>query len=286
MVERFEFPVLPVEFPSYNPHLPEGVLPQDVNVQMERILASDLFQHSERLKKLLRYLVTHMLWGKTDEIKEYRIATEVFGRKESFEPEIDPIVRVQAHRLRTKLQAYMQRHAISERLIIDLPKGAYIVRVQKTPRKIDNHIRSTYPRLGRFSIGVLPLLDLRLNKIKTDVVTDSLTEELIHSLMGEPDFLVASWTAVVRFKTQDATIQSIAKQLQVNMLLEGSIRQINECAHIRIRVIDTESGFSRRLGTYEREMTDFLADHRELAGTIISDLKALLAHQRQELLAG
>jgi adenylate cyclase len=284
MIVRSKFSVAAVGLHSYNPHLPQGVSPLDVQVHMERMLASDPFLHSERLKKLLRYLVIQILCGKTDQIKEYSIATEVFGRKDSFDPGIDPIVRVEAHRLRAKLQTYTERHSASDRLVLDLPKGAYVLRIREASPKNNPLPWSTHMQ-GRISMGVLPLVDLRTNRVEADIVTDSLTEELIHSLMGEPDLLVAPWTSVAQFKNRGIGIHQIAKQLQVKMLLEGSIRQIKDRAHVRIRIIDTESGFSRRLGTYEREMDHFLADHRELADTVTSDLKFFLVRQNRELSA-
>jgi TolB-like protein len=276
MIEHSAFSLSPIEFPAFNPHLPHGVSPLDVQIHMERLLASDLFLHSERMKDLLRYLVSQMLCGKISHIKEYSIATEVFGRKESFDPEVDPIVRVEAHRLRAKLQAYIERHSKSDRLVFDFPKGAYVIRVREQPRTDKYPLRPAGMDKVRASVGILPLVDLRTNKVETDTLTDSLTEELIHCLMGEPDFLVAPWTSTARFKNWRPSIRQIVKQLQVNSLLEGSLRQINGYAHIRMRIIDAESGFSRRLGTYEREMAHFLVDHRELADTIIADLRSLL----------
>ena len=65
-------------------------------MQLDRILASARFVHSERLSRFLRYTVEQTMAGHAEQLKEYPIGVEVFGRKDSFDPRIDAIVRVQA----------------------------------------------------------------------------------------------------------------------------------------------------------------------------------------------
>ena len=59
------------------------------------------------------------------QLKEYTIATEVFGRRSDYDPRIDSVVRVQAGRLRTKLQEYYTAEGKNDQIVIDLPKGHY-----------------------------------------------------------------------------------------------------------------------------------------------------------------
>src|SRR5579864_2285494 len=73
---------------------------------LEKVLASKSFHKSDFLKQLLRYLVVKVIRSEEHQIKEYSLATEVFGRKESFDSRSDTIVRVQARRLRLKLERY------------------------------------------------------------------------------------------------------------------------------------------------------------------------------------
>jgi hypothetical protein len=60
-------------------------------------------------------------------VKEYQIATEVFGRQADFDPQLDSMVRVQAGRLRTKLAEYYNTEGASDRIVVELPKGSYAV---------------------------------------------------------------------------------------------------------------------------------------------------------------
>lgn len=71
--------------------------------EVERICKSEHFANSKQLQDFLRYLINETLAGRKSQIKAYSIATEVFGRDKNFNPDIDPIVRVEARRLRKKL---------------------------------------------------------------------------------------------------------------------------------------------------------------------------------------
>src|ERR671923_829009 len=72
--------------------------------QLEKILHGRSLQGSENLKAFLRFVVDRAIEGQENQLKEYVIATEVFGRGKGFDSRIDSVVRVQAGRLRTKLQ--------------------------------------------------------------------------------------------------------------------------------------------------------------------------------------
>ena len=81
---------------------------QRVRLQLDRILASAEFAVAERAKSMLRFVVERTLDGHTAEIKESVIALEVLGRNSSFDSKTDPIVRVEAGRLRDRLRAYYE----------------------------------------------------------------------------------------------------------------------------------------------------------------------------------
>src|SRR6185503_5835401 len=93
--------------------------------QLERILQSRALHGSENLKSFLRYVTLKSIDESTDHLKEYTIATEVFGRNDDFSPRSDSVVRVQASRLRHKLQEYYATEGKSDRILIQLPKGHY-----------------------------------------------------------------------------------------------------------------------------------------------------------------
>src|SRR5215510_7133587 len=80
-----------------------------VQAELEKIVASQTFANSERMTRFLRFTVEQTLQGRGDQIKEYLLGLEVFDRNQSYDPRIDPIVRVEAGRLRSKLSEYYEK---------------------------------------------------------------------------------------------------------------------------------------------------------------------------------
>src|SRR5438270_1463550 len=99
--------------------------PQFVRRELERILASAAFAGADRSSRFLRFVVEHSLDGKNVEIKESTIAVGLFDRKPAFDPRTDPIVRAEAARLRTRLDAYYRLEGCSDPVRISVPKGGY-----------------------------------------------------------------------------------------------------------------------------------------------------------------
>jgi hypothetical protein len=107
-------------------HRAEIVAPEGARAALQRILASSTFAGSERLSRFLSLAVEQTLLGQGELLKEYFLGVEVFGRPESYDPRTDPIVRVEARRLRAKLAAYYEGEGAHDALIIDFPKGSYV----------------------------------------------------------------------------------------------------------------------------------------------------------------
>jgi tetratricopeptide (TPR) repeat protein len=97
-----------------------------VSAQLSRLTSSRTFSNAPVLRNLLTYLVTRTLEGDTDQLKEYSLGVEVFGRGTSFDPRLDTIVRVQARRLRAKLAEYYRDEGPQDPVVIELPKGHYL----------------------------------------------------------------------------------------------------------------------------------------------------------------
>jgi hypothetical protein len=98
--------------------------------QTERILASKHFRQAASLARFLRYVVERKLAGAEEELKEYTLGVEVFQRGAEFEPGTDALVRVQAGKLRKKLDGYYAEEGADDRVLIELPKGHYVPRFE------------------------------------------------------------------------------------------------------------------------------------------------------------
>ena len=102
--------------------------PNDERVRhaLGRVLASDDFAASDRARRLLDYIVAETLAGRSDRIKAYTLATDVFERGADFDPQADPVVRLEASRLRRALEHYYLTGGRNEVVRISIPKGSYV----------------------------------------------------------------------------------------------------------------------------------------------------------------
>lgn len=109
-----------------NPVRADQPVPRElVRQHLDRILASELFNRSERLSRFLKFSVEEALSAKTGRVKEQMVGIEVFDRGPRFDARIDPIVRVEARRLRARLKKWYDTEGRDASIIIDLPTGTY-----------------------------------------------------------------------------------------------------------------------------------------------------------------
>jgi hypothetical protein len=101
--------------------------------QVSRISHSRVFEHSQTLQRLLRYLTAKSIEAPGEQIKEYTIGVEALERRPSFDPKEDTIVRVQIHRLREKLLEYYQGEGIQDPIMVTIPKGRYLPSFEVRP---------------------------------------------------------------------------------------------------------------------------------------------------------
>jgi hypothetical protein len=101
--------------------------------QVDRLASSTVLHNSESLCKLLRYLSKQAIDHPGEPVKEYQIATEVFGRPTDFDPQLDSTIRVQVGRLRTKLAEYYTAEGVDDPVVVELPKGSYHLEFRQRP---------------------------------------------------------------------------------------------------------------------------------------------------------
>src|SRR5215472_4882483 len=100
--------------------------PESIRLALEKILASPGFVNADRLSRFLRYTVEETLNGQTDKLKESLLGIDVFGRKPSYDPRVDAVVRTEAVKLRARLREYYESEGREDEVVIDLPKGGYV----------------------------------------------------------------------------------------------------------------------------------------------------------------
>ncbi|MFK8253714.1 tetratricopeptide repeat protein [Ancylobacter terrae] len=112
---------------------PAVVAPEVVREALARVLASEELRSSPQLSTILRFVVEATLDGRSEAIKGYTIAVEAMGRDPSFDPQVDPIVRVEATRLRRSLERYYAGAGAGDEIEIFVPKGSYVPQFRARP---------------------------------------------------------------------------------------------------------------------------------------------------------
>ena len=154
--------------------------------QLERIVASADFNTSARSREFLRYVVEALEAGRELEISQHAIAIQVFGRGGDFDPIADPIVRMQAGRVRRSLEHYYLTEGMNDPLIISLPKGTYVpaVELREVPKLSPSPSGST--RLGSAPAAPWPTLLLTpFHNLTSDPAADSIARGLVLELASE-----------------------------------------------------------------------------------------------------
>jgi adenylate cyclase len=130
-----------------------------VRKELERILSSSSFDASARNRRFLQYIVEETLAGRAGRLKGLTIAIDVFGRDlATFDPEHDPVVRIEAAKLRRRLEHYYLTAGREDPIRIDIPKGTYV----PTFDERDGPLADPYPAppLGEQAALVAPRLSL------------------------------------------------------------------------------------------------------------------------------
>jgi TolB-like protein/Flp pilus assembly protein TadD len=225
--------------------------------QMERILASPGFARAERSRRFLRFVVEQALHGRADELKETLVGVEVFRREPDYNPRTDPVVRIEAARLRARLKEYYETQGVKDPTVIVLPKGAYVPvfrprhLMATTPRRMPVSrllviaaacilclllVRSAwvYWQPSKVSIAVLPFTDLTPEKDQ-QYLCDGIAEEITNALSGLDGVRIPGRTST--FQLRQATARQIGDELHVGAVIEGSVRRQGDHLRVTARLI-------------------------------------------------
>jgi serine/threonine-protein kinase len=245
--------------------------------QLNRILSSKAFRQADRLKRFLRFVVAETISGRGDRLKEFVVGVEVFGKDTSFDPRNDPIVRVQARRLRAQLARYYREEGQEEELVIEMPKGGYAPIFR--PLKSAAPKRSITPTLvSRNTILVLPFADHSPGG-NQKYFCQGLSEEIIHTLAGMEAVRLVAWNQAVDAEGQ-CDIRETANRLNAATIISGSVRLAGVEARITTNLIDTASGCYLWSGSIDRKLENIFAVQEEVARAIAEQLTVELAGVR------
>src|SRR5580698_4955744 len=133
--------------------------------QVDRILASNTLHASDVLRRLLKFLADKTFSGEADDLKEYSVGLDALGKPPTYDPRQDAGVRLQASRLRQKLDGYYRNEGKNDPLIVELPKGRF--KIAWHPRDTDVLPAPDVPPLPVAApprLPVEPMIELRTLK--------------------------------------------------------------------------------------------------------------------------
>jgi len=295
------------------PHQPiaEASLPspEAVREQLQAILASRPFITATRARRFLTYIVEQTLVGQTDAIKELVLGTEVFDRPADFDPKVDTIVRVEAGRLRKRLEEYYADEGAAAGIRIEVPLGGYVpefqLRTQPPASEISGpavhwrrlaaaifavlfiavsawwggwHFRAPAAPVTP-SIAVLPFLNLSADPAN-EYFTDGLAEELTAALSNAGGLRVAARTSAFSFKGKPSDVHEIGARLHVAFVVEGSVRKQGDQLKVMAQLIRTDDGYHVWSGSFERKLSDVFKVQQELAGSLVTTLQLKMTGQQ------
>jgi TolB-like protein/Flp pilus assembly protein TadD len=247
-----------------------------VQQALDRILASATFQQVDRLKRFIGFIVSEALAGRGDQLKEYVIGVQVFGKEVSFDPRTDPIVRVQARRLRTRLARYYREEGQSAEVVIDLPKGGYVP-VFKRAERVPVQRRSVGATLvSQNTVAVLPFAD-HSPAGELDYFSRGLREEVIHNL--------------AKFETlRVLAVDTLESSDRAAVVITGSLRQSGNTVRVTTQLIDGASSYYLWSESVDADLTNPLASQEQVARVIVEKFQRELmqptrAHRPIENLA-
>ena len=209
--------------------LPELAIRQELN----RIVRSKAFRPVDRLQRFLAFVTEEVLAGRGDRLKEYPIGVDVFEKDSSFDPRMDPIVRVQARRLRMRLTTYYLEEGVHDDIIIELPKGGYAPTFRRAESVAPRKPMRSPALIGRNTVAVAPFQNLS-DSPQATLLARGLTQQLLHVLTG-----VGSILLVTHIPQTEALSSSDA---QPALVVTGTIRLARESLRITTTIIDTIRG--------------------------------------------
>jgi adenylate cyclase len=261
-----------------------------IRQQLDRILQSGPFHQSRRRQRFLEYLVNETLAGRGERLKGYNVALEVFDRPESFDPVTDPLVRIEAARLREKLREYYGTDGQGDPIRIDLPKGTYTPQIEfrhedapqiaREKGSPTHEVSSTVP-----SVAVFPFDDLSADQ-NLGYLGDGVAEDIITALSRFPDLVVVARSSSFTYKDKALDVRQVGKELGVGYVVEGSVRKDGDKLRIVAQLIDAKTGEHVWAERFDRSGMDPWALQDEITGMIVSAMtgeKGALkqAHYRQ-----
>ena len=233
--------------------------------QLERILASKTFSQVDRLKRFVSFIVREAIGGRGGELKEYVIGVDVFGKEASFDPRTDPIVRVQARRLRSRLVRYYREEGQGDEIIIDLPKGGYTPVFRKREGAAPPRPSLTTTLAGRNTVAVQLFADHTPGGSLRHFC-GGLRDEVVHGLLTLKSLRVLASAGEERGGSGDDARPDVA------LIVSGSVRTSGDRLRVATQLVDGATGCYLWSDAIDVAASDAIAAQETVAKAIVGKL--------------
>ena len=238
--------------------------------QLDRLLSSKVFRQADRLKSFLTFTVNETIAGRGEQLKEFVIGCEVFDKGPAFDPRSDPIVRVQARRLRAQLARYYLEEGQTDEILIELPKGGYTP-VFKPFRGVFTKRTVPSPLVSRNTITVMPFSD-HSEAGDQQYFCAGLSQEIIHKLTGLETIRLVAWNMSETDRNSDA--REAAARANAAMILTGSVRKADAGMRIVANLIDAVSGCYLWSAAFDKTAESIFTIQAEIADAVAERLRS------------
>ncbi len=263
----------------YDLAIGEDVKPLDsqmeqVRAELNRVLNSAHFDASERNRRFLGYVVEETLMGRGERIKAYTIATIVFGRDDSFDPTLDPVVRMEARRLRRSLERFYLFEGEEGPIRIALPKGGYVPQFQPagTERPDGKPIRADDSRfLFRGPSIFVSVFELEYSHHRDVNFCDGLARQIVIALSRFSELTVFMSRPNIELQLQAGPAPCAS---EVDFFLAGNVAAGADVLKVKTTLLDARTGRVVRAETYAGDMqgNDLLDERDRIADDIARQL--------------
>ena len=272
--------------------------PDAVRAHVARITTSELFAGAERLCRFLRFTVESKLNGREADVKEYTLGREVFDRGDDYDPRLDPIVRVEARRLRSRLAEYYGGPGRDETLRLEYPEGSYVPTVsaigQRGEQSPVSRAHSPWWVIGGLvlvalavvatiaiprllqppMVAPIPATWLAWNDGRLDGIDVALAQAVDEALANQPGSRVVAWPVIAQYRrARDTNLPDIASQFHAGQLLVIMVRDDGALRRISVFDVEEPQGRKRLALTYYADTSlDTTAVQATYANRIVRDL--------------
>lgn len=279
----------------------------EIKAELARILASKGFATAGRLSRLLRHVVEKTLAGQADQLKEYSVGVEVFDRDDKYDPRLDSIVRVEAGRLRSRLDEYYNGEGAASPIRISLPRGGYVAQFEtreSTPAPVPvpvvaqkGRAWAAWPLTAGLICAVAAMVVwlggwnrtppkpgpaiavLAFGQARPAAEDESLAARMTESVTIELARLgtvgVASHTGAMQFAGMRRPLREIAAALNTGFILEASVEREPNGVLVSTRIVRAETDRKIWVADYRGAADDVRGISQRIAFDVSAELLRL-----------